>query len=306
MATPSNKSIVKAVDLVEIVCSAPEGVSLREAAKAANLSLATTHRILSTLRSVGALSLSHDGTYMLGPRLLALHEQTANADRAVQEVVEAHITGMLCFPAMSVRLSVFDTTEVYIFAGVDNGVSAKMRSRIGARYEAYCTAPGKVLLAGLSGHKLDNYLFGAGFIAMTSNTIVIPSRLSDEIKRVHLNGYAIDDGEFIEGVRCISVPVRMLDGQVVAALSIAAETMLPDEIDQWIACLNAGAEALAGKLSRIPEACGCCASGLEARPSTRRSAEILPRTSVPHREKVWCGTCSDGLVHGVIRSANPD
>ncbi len=252
MSTPSNKSIIKAFDLVEIVCSAPEGVSLREAAKAANLSLATTHRILSTLKSVGALSMSHDGTYTLGPRLLALHEQNANADRAVQQVVEAHMTEMLCAPAMSVRLSVFDMAEVYIFAGVDNGVSAKMRSRIGARYEAYCTAPGKILLAGLSGHKLDDYVFGAGFIAMTSNTIVAPSRLSDEIKRVHLNGYAIDNGEFIEGVRCISVPVKMLDGQVVAALSIAAETMSLNDIGRWIPCLGASAEALAEKLSRIP------------------------------------------------------
>ncbi len=252
MSTPSNKSIIKAFDLVEVVCSAPEGMSLREAAKAASLSLATTHRILSTLKNVGALSMSPDGTYTLGPRLLALHEQTASADRAVQAAVEAHMTEMLCAPAMSVRLSVFDMTEVYIFAGVDNGVSTKMRSQVGARYEAYCTAPGKVLLAGLSGHKLDDYVFGAGFIAMTTNTIIAPSRLSDEIKRVHLNGYAIDDGEFIEGVRCISVPVRMLDNQVVAALSIAAEAMSLHDVGRWIAYLGASAAALAEKMSRIP------------------------------------------------------
>ena len=252
MSTPSNKSVIKAFDLIEVVCSEFEGVSLREAAQATKLSLAATHRILSTLKSVGALSTSHDGTYTLGPRLLALHEQNAKAKRAVQEVVEAHLTEMLCSPATSVRLSVFDTTEIYIFAGVDNGVSAKMRSRIGARYEAYCTAPGKVLLAGLSPHKLDDYVFSAGFVAMTSNTIVVPSRLSDEIKRVHLNGYAVDDGEFIEGVRCISVPVRVVGGQVVAALSIAAETMSLIDISRSVPLLAAHADALAQKLSQIP------------------------------------------------------
>ena len=252
MSTPSNKSIVKAFDLVELVCSAPQGVSLREAARAACLSLATTHRILSTLKSVGALSTSHDGTYTLGPRLLTLYEQNATAERAVQDVVEAHMTAMLRGPAVSVRLSVFDATEIYIFAGVDNGVSPKMRSRVGAHYEAYCTAPGKVLLSGLSGHKLNDYLFGAGFVAMTSNTIVLPSRLADEIKRVHLSGYAVDDGEFIDGVRCLAVPLKMLDGQVVAALSIAGEEMPMCEIGRSVACLAASAKALAEKLGQIP------------------------------------------------------
>lgn len=252
MSTPGNKSIKKAFDLVEVVCNAPIGVSLREAARAANLSLATTHRILSTLKNVGALCTTDDGTYTLGPRLVVLHEQNAKARRTVIGVVEAHMTEMLCSPAMSVRLSVFDMSEIFIFAGVDNGVSPKMRSEVGAHYEAYCTAPGKVLLAGLSGHKLDDYLFGAGFVAMTSNTIVLPSRLSNEIKRVHLNGYAVDDGEFIEGVRCISVPVRNLQGQVVAALSIAAETKVLGSTTRWVDCLVASAGALAIKLNEIP------------------------------------------------------
>ncbi len=227
-------------------------MSLREAAAAANLSLPTTHRILSTLKSAGALSGNQDGTYTLGPRLLALHEQYTQTKRAVQDVVEAHMTAMLTDSAMSVRLSVLDVTEIYIFAGVDNGVNAKMRSQVGARYEAYCTAPGKVLLAGLSSRKLDDYVFSAGFVAMTSNTIVVPSRLSDEIKRVHVTGYAVDDGEFIDGVRCLSVPVRMADGQIVAALSVAGERMSLKNISRSVACLTASANDLADKLSRIP------------------------------------------------------
>ena len=130
-------------------------MSLREAARATNLSLAATHRILCTLKSVGALCTTNDGTYTLGPRLLKLHEQNANARRTVIGVVRsAHDRDALAAPAMSVRLSVLDMSEIFIFAGVDNGVSPKMRSEVGAHYEAYCTAPGKVLLAGLSGKQV--------------------------------------------------------------------------------------------------------------------------------------------------------
>ena len=214
MSTPSNKSIIKAFGLVEIVCDAPGGLSLREAASAAHLSVAATHRILTTLKCVGAISCSQDGSYTLGPRLLAVHERNICARQAVQAAVETHMIELLTGPAISVRLGVLDFDELYIFAGVDNGVSPKMRSKIGARYEAYCTAPGKVLLAGLNGRKLEDYVFNAGFVAMTSNTIVIPSQLADEIKRVHECGYAFDNGEFIDGVRCLAVPVKTAGGHV--------------------------------------------------------------------------------------------
>lgn len=252
MSTPSNKSIIKAFGLLEIVCDAPGGLTLREAASAARLSVATTHRILTTMKCVGAINCSQDGTYTLGALLLAVHARNTLARQAVQAAVEAHMTGLLSGPATSVRLSVLDSDEIYIFAGLDNGVSPKMRSKIGARYEAYCTAPGKVLLAGLSGRKLDNYVFNAGFVKMTSNTIVVPSRLANEINRVLECGYAFDNGEFIDGVRCLAVPVRSADRQVIAALSIAGEEMALTCVPHLAARLAVSAGALARKLGEIP------------------------------------------------------
>ncbi len=252
MSTPINKSIIKALDLVEVVCSAPDGLSLREVASAARLSLATTHRLLSTLRSGGAVSVSRDGSYTLGPRLTALHEQNTQARRALQQAVQAHLNEMLHGPGVCVRLSVLDMSEVYIFAGADTCENPKLHAEVGACYEAYCTAPGKVLLAGLSARKLDDYVFSAGFVALTSKTIVIPSRLAEEIKRVHLSGYAVDSGEFYDRVRAIAVPVRSGDGQVIAALSVAGVAMPLDNIACLVAELNASANALAEKIGHIP------------------------------------------------------
>jgi DNA-binding IclR family transcriptional regulator len=251
MPTPTNKSIIKALDLVEIVCSAPDGLSLREAATAAKLSLATTHRLLSTLKIGGAVSISHGGTYTLGPRLLALHEQGAQSRRTLQAIVQAHLDRMLSGPGVCVRFSVLDMPEIYVFAGADTCANPKAHAVIGAWYEAYCTAPGKVLLAGLSPRKLDDYVFNAGFVALTAKTIVVPSRLAEEIKRVHLTGYAVDSGEFFDRVRAIAVPVRSSDGQVIAALSVAGVAMSLDNIAGMVAELHASASDLADKIGRI-------------------------------------------------------
>ncbi len=254
MATPSNKSIVKAIDLIELMCGAATGLSLRAAAEASGLSLPTTHRILSTLKGAGAISAGEDGTYTLGPRLLALHRQMLETERTVQEMLETHMMDLLTQPAMSARLSVLDGGEIYIFAGVDNGVAPAMRSRVGARYEAYCTAPGKVLLASLSLRRRDDYIFGAGFVALTPNTIIVPSQLEGEIRRVHAAGYALDNGEFLNNVRCLAVPVRLSGGHTVAALSIASQSLKLAEVPRLVTTLTASASHVSHKLCDIPGA----------------------------------------------------
>lgn len=252
MATPTNKSIIKALDLVDVVCSTPGGLTLREAAAATNLSIATTHRLLRTLQGAGAVSLGRGGAYTLGPRLLALHDRGVQAQHAVQEVVDAQLRLMLTASGICVRLSVLDGAEIHIVAGADTCADPKRHAAVGARYEAYCTAPGKVMLAALSPRKLDDYVFNAGFVALTSRTIIVPSRLAEEIRSVQHCGYAIDSGEFFEGVCAVSVPVRTEKGEVIAALSIAGLGMSLDKVEDLVVSMQAHAGALAQQICRIP------------------------------------------------------
>lgn len=274
VATLANKSIIKAFDLVDVVCSSVDGLSLREAASATRLSVAATHRILLTLKSVGAVQISNDGIYTLGPRLLGLHEQSVRAHRAVMDLVDGQIKALLTGPNMWARLSVLDAAEVYIFAGADTCTDPRMLGRIGARYEAYCTAPGKVLLSALPARKLDDYVFNAGFIPLTSKTIVVPSHLAEEIKRVRLAGYAVDDGEFFEGVRVVAVPVRVVNGPVVAALSLAGAAA---DTAVLVSRLTARASELAEAVMRIPgglRVLHCHDPALPTRPPARDDARV--------------------------------
>ena len=171
---------------------------------------------------------------------------------AVEAVVDHQFRALLTGPDMWARLSVLDAAEVYIFAGADTCTDPKMLGRIGARYEAYCTAPGKVLLAALPPRKQDEYVFNSGFVPLTSSTIVVPSRLAEEIKRVQLAGYAVDDGEFFEGVRVVAVPVRAADDTVMAALSLAGAATLLGDIGALVASLTKRAVELAASVTHIP------------------------------------------------------
>jgi DNA-binding IclR family transcriptional regulator len=59
----------------------------------------------------------------------------------------------------------------------------------------------------------------------THNTIQSPEELIKSLAEIQKQGYAIDDEEFYEGVRCIASPIREYSGKVIAAVSIAGPSV---------------------------------------------------------------------------------
>jgi len=45
--------------------------------------------------------------------------------------------------------------------------------------------------------------------------------LEEELERVHQRGYAIDNEELMEGLRCVAAPIYDREGKAVAAMSIS-------------------------------------------------------------------------------------
>ena len=94
-------------------------------------------------------------------------------------------------------------------------------TREGMQLEAYCSAVGKVLLAGLSDQQLEDYLGEGDFVALTPRTLVEPAALRQEVLKIRSSGVAIDDREVSDDMICVAVPVKDLMGETVAAISVS-------------------------------------------------------------------------------------
>jgi DNA-binding IclR family transcriptional regulator len=115
-------------------------------------------------------------------------------------------------------------------------------------------ASGKVLLAALRRSRLSSYLLAGPFIAVTRKTITNPQQLADELARIRIEGYAIDDEEFMEGMRGIAVPLHDEAGEVIAALSFSASRwdLSPARTRATAEALKAGAARLREQLRALP------------------------------------------------------
>jgi len=78
-----------------------------------------------------------------------------------------------------------------------------------------------VFLAWKSEAELSAYLTGRALERLTGHTIVRPLVLRAQLQGIRRRGFAIDDEENSEGVRCVAAPVFDETGEVVAALSIS-------------------------------------------------------------------------------------
>ena len=107
-----------------------------------------------------------------------------------------------------------------------------------------------MLLAGISDGMLDTYLADGPFVPLTEQTIVEPDALRAELERVRMLGYAIDEREIYDDLRCVSVPVHNTRGAVVAALSLAGSTsvLTVDRVEEFAALLREQAGQLVRKL----------------------------------------------------------
>ena len=77
------------------------------------------------------------------------------------------------------------------------------------------------MLAFLPSQQVDQISRGYRFVTYTGRTLRNAAALRAELNKVRQLGYAVDNEEFEEGLRCIGAPIRDHTGRVIAAVSIA-------------------------------------------------------------------------------------
>ena len=78
--------------------------------------------------------------------------------------------------------------------------------RTGQRTQIHCTAAGKAVLAFLPADACDDLIARLPLKRYTPRTIVKASALKMELMRVRSAGFATDDEELEEGLRCVGAP----------------------------------------------------------------------------------------------------
>lgn len=201
--------------------------SLAAVARGLGLSLATAHRLASTLEQQGFLVRSHKGSFHRGPVLLALAEGGGEASVAARRL-RAPLARLARAWETYVHFAVLEDGMV-TYLVKERGTDSSLFTAEKMQLEAYCSAVGKVLLAALPETELDAYLANGPFIALTPATIIAPEALRREVARVRETGIGYDRHEVHGDLFCVAVPVLSPTGALFGAVSISFLRRVPDK-----------------------------------------------------------------------------
>jgi DNA-binding IclR family transcriptional regulator len=212
----------RAVNILEFIGRQKTGeAGLPELSAAMKLHKTTAHRIAHVLESRGLLRRGIDSNrYRLGLHLYDLGCQALDHVN-IRDEARPLMTRVTFEVGETAHLALLDRTEVLYIERVEAERSLTMGSKLGARNPVYCTALGKAILANIPETEVDQILGSCRIEARTRNTVKNVLALKRELEATRERGYAIDNEEIEDGVRCIAAPVLDTANRAIAAMSIS-------------------------------------------------------------------------------------
>jgi DNA-binding IclR family transcriptional regulator len=232
----------RALGILEFLAEQHEPLGLTELAERLALNKSTAHRLAMILERHRMIERdSQMGRYRLGMRLFELGS-IAISRFDIREKARMHLEQLRYEVDESVHLCTLDNGEVLYLDRVEPTRSVRMECRVGRRNPAHCTAVGKAMLANLPEREVDQILQQHGMPRKTPATLTTPVELKADLNVIRARGYAIDDEEVEEGVRCVGVAVLGPNGRPLAAISVSAPSFrLPMEKVPVVASSVSGA-----------------------------------------------------------------
>ena len=182
-------------------------IGISDLAKRLGVAKSTVHRLAVTLVADGMLEQNPDtGKYRLGIALFRLGSLVrrrmtmSNEARPLLRDLREKVNE-------TVHLAVLDGSEIMYVFNLESTQAIRMRSDVGVRKPAYCTAEGQAILAFQPADVVERVVRD-GLAARTPQTITDPQTLRKVLDGVRARGCAIEDEESELGMRCIAAPLR--------------------------------------------------------------------------------------------------
>ena len=211
----------RAMQMLELLGECDVLPNLAMVCEYTGLHKSTAHRLLMVLERSGMIERTADNRFRLGMKLYELGVRALD-QVDLRERVRPHFRRLSAQVRETIHLGVLQKSSVVYLEKIDaNARTVCPGSATGASNPVYCTAMGKAMLAYLPQEEADAVIAGIRFRRFTANTLCSEYELRESLERIRRRGYAIDDEEIEEGVRCIGAPILSARGLPVAAVSVS-------------------------------------------------------------------------------------
>jgi DNA-binding IclR family transcriptional regulator len=236
------QALDRAFAVLDLLASSPTPLGLAEVASHLELHKSTAHRFLMVLERHRMVERTH-GKFRLGLRLCD-YGSRAIEQYDLRERAHLHLKLLVAEVEETAHLCILEKTHMVYIDKQEPERTIRMTSRVGASSPIHCTAVGKAILATMPRARIEQLLPELQLERFTRRTVTTREALLKELDRTSRRGYAVDDEEREEGVRCAGVAILDGHGDAVAAVSISGPAFrvtmqkIPQIADKLMHCVQ--------------------------------------------------------------------
>lgn len=220
----------KIFSILETVVSLQgKGCTYTEIVNGVNQPKSSVHRILKDLSQLGYIVYNPESKRYYGSFKLAALGAGVTAHFQLRNLVRPHLLALHQATGHTTNLGIRNGT-VGVFADKiqSQDFSIKLFSEIGKTFPLHCTGLGKILLAHAPGEVLATLLTHP-LESYTEATLTDPGHITEELKTVRSQGYALDQEEITKGIMCVAAPIFGHNQELQGAISIAFLAAIENE-----------------------------------------------------------------------------
>jgi len=196
------------------------GAGVTELAVELDMNKSTVHNHLSTLEAE-ELVVQNDNEYELALRLLELGGYVQNQS-PLYTIAGQELESLASKSGELATLTVEEHGRSVCLAIERGHQAVTLDIYPGYRRPIHLTAHGKAILAHLPAERVDDIVERHGLNAATARSVTDRQQLQSQLTTVRDQGYAVDEGEYIDGLQCVAAPIQSDDDEVIGAIGISA------------------------------------------------------------------------------------
>lgn len=217
-------SVEKAFEVLRVLSAAPTPLGLSEVAKVSGMGKSAAQRFLHTLSALGYIRQDKETkAYAITARVLDLAQSYLGAD-GLREKASHFMRAANLKTEETVNLTVLDRLSVLYLMRYKGFHEISVDLSIGSKLPAFCTAPGRVILAFLEEAESSWVLQKTDIKAYTPFTVTEKSKIVSTLAAIRRDGYFISNQEAFVGDISVAAPVFNFAGRIVAAVNMAVPT----------------------------------------------------------------------------------
>lgn len=253
--TPSIQSLDRGLLILEAVGKSGEPVSLGHLAALLGIDRSSAFRLANTLKRRGFLANPSAGKdYVLGPSVWRL-SRLYDWSKMLAKVAHHHLKTLAADTNETAHLAVREGRKALFIDHAATSHVIAISGQTGELVPLYCTSHGKALLADFEERDLTRLFGGKQLKPFTKNTIRDVRSLAAECGQIRACGFATDESEYLEGVRCVAAPIRDRGGAVIASIGISAPAsrLSRERAKECAAKVVAAADQVGGMVESLNE-----------------------------------------------------